>query len=169
MPSSSSTSSSAYPLIWNKISSIKIAMLVVTDPSGRLYSSPLTTLQKDFSGAIWFFVSASSEAVRATRASPEVNLAYIDHEKDLYVSLSGRALIDPNLEKREEFFNVFTKAWFPQGLSDPDLVLLRIDVHSAEYWDVKENKAIQLLKIAKAAATGSRPTSLGEHGNVRLG
>ena len=43
---------------------------------------------------------------------------------------------------------------------------MRIEV--AEYWNVKENKLLQLLKMGKAAATGTRPNKMGEHGEVQF-
>ncbi|MGE0632599.1 MAG: pyridoxamine 5'-phosphate oxidase family protein, partial [Pseudobdellovibrionaceae bacterium] len=35
--------------------------------------------------------------------------------------------------KAEELWNPLYKTWFKQGLEDPDLVLLKVKVDSAEY------------------------------------
>jgi len=59
------------------------------------------------------------------------------------------------------------KAWFPGGVDDPDLQLLRVQVQHAEYWDVKESRMVQLFKMAKAVVTGERPRGMGEHRDVR--
>ncbi|MGE0331098.1 MAG: pyridoxamine 5'-phosphate oxidase family protein [Ramlibacter sp.] len=60
------------------------------------------------------------------------------------------------------------KARFPGGQDDPDLALLAVQSGHAEYWNVKESKIAQVLKMARAAITGKPPTSLGEHREVNL-
>jgi len=33
----------------------------------------------------------------------------------------------------KELWNVFAQAWFPEGVDDPHLALLRVDIEQAEY------------------------------------
>ena len=61
-----------------------------------------------------------------------------------------------------------SEPWFSKGVDDPDLALVRVSISHAERWDIKENKALQLFKMARAAVTGKRPTGMGEHGEVRM-
>jgi len=68
--------------------------------------------------------------------------------------------------KKQALWNDFAKAWFKGGVNDPDLALVRVRIEHADYWDVKENKLVQLYKQAEAALTGKAP-KLGEHGHVR--
>ena len=58
------------------------------------------------------------------------------------------------------------KAWFPQGLDDPQLALLRVNIERAEYWD-SPGRAAYLLGIAKATLTG-KPTNMGENRKMML-
>ena len=39
--------------------------------------------------------------------------------------------------KIDERWNAFAQAWFPDGVDDPHLALVRIDVDRAQYWDDK--------------------------------
>jgi hypothetical protein len=55
------------------------------------------------------------------------------------------------------------KAWFPQGVNDPNLGLLAVHIVDAEYWDVTDSKMVQLLKMATSAVTGKPPTHMAEH------
>lgn len=59
-------------------------------------------------------------------------------------------------EKAKELWKPLLKAWFPKGLEDPDLALLKVSVESAEYWDAPSSKMVQIAGIAKAAVTGQR-------------
>ena len=46
--------------------------------------------------------------------------------------------------------------------------LVEVRIEEAEYWNVKENKLLQLLKMGTAAVTGNRPKKMGEHGEVEF-
>ena len=70
--------------------------------------------------------------------------------------------------KAEELWNPMVKAWFPGGLDDPHLALIKVTIQSAEYWDSDASKMRQFFEMAKAAFTGDKPKELGEHGKVEL-
>jgi general stress protein 26 len=72
------------------------------------------------------------------------------------VSVSGTAALIRDRAKIEEFWNPIYKAWFPDGLDDPTLALLVVNVEKAEYWDVGSSKMIQLVGFVKALATGEQ-------------
>src|SRR3546814_4736602 len=52
--------------------------------------------------------------------------------------------------------------WFPKGLDDPDLALLRVAVEKAEYWDSPSAAMTYLYGYAKSRLTG-RPPKGGEN------
>jgi general stress protein 26 len=154
--------------VWARIKDIRFAMLTTRDVDGSLTARPMTTVQKQFDGTLWFFTSRSSPPAAAVAASPEVGLQYVDTGSDVYVSLSGEATLEHDRVRMEGLWSPMVKAWFPKGIDDPDLVMLRVDVYKAEYWDIKESKPVQLFKMAKAAVTGTRPLDLGEHRTVTM-
>jgi hypothetical protein len=59
------------------------------------------------------------------------------------------------------------KAWFPDGLDDPALALLRVDIEKAEYWDSPSSTVVHLVGFVKALATG-KTYEPGEHEKVTL-
>jgi general stress protein 26 len=154
--------------LWKRIKDIRFAMLTTIDDDGGMTARPMTTVQKSFDGTLWFFTSRTSPPVQAVAINPSVGVQYTDTSSDLYVSLSGEAVIENDRVRKEGLWSPMVKAWFPKGIDDPDLVLLRIDVYKAEYWDVKESKPVQLFKMAKAMIKGVRPTDLGEHRTVTM-
>ena len=157
--------------LWKLIRDIRFGMLTTQSESGDLRSHPLTTQnRKEEDGSVlWFFISARSETVRDVLARHKVNLAYASPEDDRYVSISGRARLVNDPQKKQALWSPMSQAWFPGGVDDPDLALLAVDIHQAEYWDIKSSKMVQLLKMAQAAITGNPPTRLGEHEKVHLG
>ena len=162
------TTNEAHADVWERIKDQRYAMLTTRDADGTLTGRPMTVAQKSFGGTLWFFTSRTSPPAQAIAADPAVGLQYADTHKDLYVSLSGDAALDHDRVRMEGLGSPIMKAYFPDGLDDPELVLIRVDVHKAEYWDVKESKPVQLFKMAKAIAKGERATDLGEHRTVAM-
>jgi general stress protein 26 len=99
----------------------------------------------------------------------EVNLGYADPGSNTFVSVSGKAQLVRDAAKAQELWSPILKAWFPDGLHDPDLALLRVKVEHAEYWDSPSSKLVQLAGFVKAVATGkSYQAGPGEHGTVQM-
>jgi general stress protein 26 len=145
-------------------------MLSHRHTDGTLHSHPLTTQNKELGedGCLYFFVSRSSEVGQRLQQDGNVNLAYANTDKDTWVSVTGTARVLEDLQKKKELFNVMAKAWFPGGPEDPTMELVEVRIEEAEYWNVKENKLLQLLKMGTAAVTGKPPRKMGEHEEVHF-
>ena len=165
-----SQTSDDHSTLWNLIKDIKFGMLTHSHADGRLHSHPLTTQNKsmDEGAMLYFFVPKSGEIAQRLQSEGNVNVAYADPDADSYVSVSGSASLLDDQAKKDELFSSMAKAWFPEGAGDPNLGLLQVRIHHAEYWDVKESKMVQLAKMATAAVTGKRP-KLGEHRELNMG
>jgi general stress protein 26 len=138
------------------IRDIKFAMLATIQPDGMVYSCPMATQEADAEGRLWFFTGSDTDKVDAIRENPQVCVAYADPERQRYVSVSGLAELQNNPDKKKELWNPLYKAWFPQGVDDPKLVLIKVLITDAEYWHAPEGKMVQLLGFAEAAITGER-------------
>ena len=79
----------------------------------------------------------------------------------------GSAKIVTDRKKIDELWNPFVKVWFPEGKDDPELVLIKIAPHSAEYWDSSSSKMVVLFNMAKALVTGEEYNE-GEYGKIKL-
>jgi general stress protein 26 len=161
---------SEHEKLWELIKDTRFAMLSHRHADGSLHSHPLTT-QNDTLGAdgiLYFFVSRKTEVGQRLRQDGNVNLSYVHLDKDSYVSISGMATISEDMMKKKALFNTIAKAWFPGGPEDPDLELVEVKIHEAEYWDVKQSKLRQLFTMLKAAATGKPPHDMSEHREVHL-
>jgi general stress protein 26 len=151
------------------IKDINIAMLTTEAEDGMLHSRPMATQKSDFDGTLWFFTGLSTGKVSEIDWNPEVNLSYAEPKDTRYVSLSGSAEILHDRAKIREFWSDIYKAWFPQGIDDPDLCLMKVEVSFAEYWDVPSGKMVQVFGFLKALATGERLKMEGEsHGVVEI-
>lgn len=158
--------------LWDMIKDIRFAMFTTRSHqaahAGHLHARPMTTQNKRLEGgSLWFFMSRRSGPVADLMAEPTVNLSYTDADKDVYVSVSGTARVVNDPDKTRELWNKAAEAWFPGGPDDPDLALVVVNVTHAHYWDIQENKLVQLLAMTKAVITGGVP-KLGESVEVQL-
>lgn len=157
--------------LWKLIKDIRFGMLTHRHDNGQLHAHPLTTQNKDIDeqSQLYFFIPKNGEIYGRLQRDNQVNVTYADPGDDSYVSLSGNASFIEDQAKKEALWSPMAKAWFPEGVTDPNLALLSVHIDHAEYWDVKENKMLQLFKMATAAITGKPPTGMGEHKELSLG
>lgn len=155
--------------LWDLIRHIRFAMFTTRHENGHLHSRPMTTQNaKDDEGdRLWFFMSRSGDPVSDIAADSTVNIGYADPGKDCYVSVSGEARVVEDTAKKKALWSKMSEAWFPDGMDDPDLALVEVAITHAHYWDVKTNKAVQLIKMGVASVTGN-PPKMGETGEVRM-
>ena len=136
---------------------IKFTMFTTIGEEGNLYSRPMATLEIDernFDGRIWFFTDIHSPKVQNLKTDQHVNLAYAQPNDQKYISVAGTARIVNDREKMRELWTTVMKAWFPEGIDDPNIGLICVEVESAELWDSPPSKVVQLAGMAKAIVTG---------------
>ncbi|MCY7353176.1 MAG: pyridoxamine 5'-phosphate oxidase family protein [Cytophagaceae bacterium] len=150
-----------------RIKDIRVAIMTTVSTDGRLHSRPMATNDMDSDGTLWFFTNESSAKVDEINRKHVVSLSYSDLEDNTYVCLSGEAELVTDRQKMEELFNPMVRAWFPKGLEDPDLALLKVSSQEAEYWDSSSSKMVTAFNVLKALVTGTEYKE-GEHGKVKL-
>jgi general stress protein 26 len=154
--------------LFDMIKDVKFAMFTTHKVQGHLHSRPMTTQNKsiDEDDSLWFFMSRAGDPVSEFQGDDQVNVSYASPSSDTYVSVSGVARVVEDMARKQALWNKGAEAWFKGGVNDPDLALVQVRIEHADYWDVKENKLVQLYKIAEAAVTGT-PPKMGEHGHIR--
>ena len=148
------------------VSRSRVGMLSTLE-EGSMRFRPMSHVDIDDDGKIWFFTSKTSWKAEEIQRNPTVQLIYINESDSIYLSLEGIAQIVENQHRMKELFNPFVKAWFPQGLKDPALALLVMHPVSVEYWTNDDSKVLTYIKMLASAVTGSQP-SIGEHGKLTL-
>lgn len=145
---------------------IDFCMLTTMD-GGYLRSRPMSTQQFEFDGDLWFFTADNTHKIGEIEKDDRVNVSYSKPDDNTYLSVSGRAQVVKDRKKIEELWSPVLKAWFPEGLDDPTLCLLKIPVEQAEYWDAPSSKIVQLFGMVKALATGQE-ADYGENKKINL-
>lgn len=145
---------------------IDFCMLTTID-GGKLRSRPMSTQELGENGELWFFTRDNTHKMDEIAADNRVNVAYSKPDDNTYVSVSGSASLSKDRAKMEELWSPILKAWFPDGLEDPNICLLKVDVEEAEYWESTSSTIVQLAGFVKAMVTGQE-ADYGDHGKVKI-
>ncbi len=149
------------------IKGVDIAMFTTEMPDGSLRSRPMATQNEDFDGTLWFLTDKTTPKIGEIEGHTQVNLSYANPSSSTYVSVSGRASIVADRDKIAQFWSEAHKVWFPDGPNDPDIVLIKVEVDQAEYWD--NNQLVTLFGMAKGYVTGEGYQGEGaEHAKLSL-
>ena len=147
------------------IKDIEVAMLTTRTRDGSLLSRPIQTLKLDSNGELIFFTAAKSHKVEDLTDDAAANLAYAHPGEHRYVSVRGRARMDRDDDTIRELWTPAQKIFFPEGQHDPDLMVLRIRVRDAAYWETADNFVARAFDFARGMLDDS-PSDLGEHGHL---
>jgi general stress protein 26 len=135
------------------IKGIKFAMLTTVEDDGSLRCRPMLTLDVEFDGDLYFFTRVSAPKVDEVERDRHVCVSYVKPEDQRYVSMSGLARLLRDHAKMEALWTPELKAWFPDGVKDPELALLWISVTQAEYWEGPSGTLVYMAGV-KAMAAG---------------
>ena len=133
---------------------IRIAMLTTVDEEGHFISVPMAQQEVEFDGDLWFFAERDSRVVLNLTLNPHVGVTL--SSSDTWISIDGDGEVVQDPAKARELWNSWVEAWLPQGPDDPNVVLIKVTGHGAEYWDTPGGRAASILSFAKAKITGKR-------------
>lgn len=144
-----------------------VLMTVSDTTSGRLHGRPMSIAAFEPDGVCWFFTDIDSPKVSEAKADPEAYVVCQDSSRQ--VVMRGNVGITRDREKMEKYYSKAVEVWFPDGLDDPKLCLMRFVPEEAEYWDLSGTKKLRyFVEAAKAFVTGETPEPVShQHGKVQ--
>lgn len=154
-------------MLREKIEKSKTAMLTTFTTSNGFHSRPMGTAQLDVDGSLWFFTNEFSAKVAEISQDNKVNVTYTNASASTYISINGIASIVDNRVKMQELWDPYVQAFFPDGLEDPKLTLLKVDISDAEYWDNSAGALAIAFKWIQSKITGKKFEE-GEHDKITL-
>ncbi|WP_151088619.1 pyridoxamine 5'-phosphate oxidase family protein [Hymenobacter baengnokdamensis] len=155
--------------LFEKIKDVRIAMLTTFDEQHALHSRPMATIKPEADGSLLFFTDKESAKVYEVKKDNQVNLSYSDPSANTYASISGRASAYRDEAKIAELWTEPMRGWFPKGKDDPNIMILKVDIDKAEYWDSPSSLLVQAYAYARAVVTGqrSKDDDVNEHAQVQ--
>ncbi len=126
----------------------RVAMLTTMEPGGALRSRPMAVQEIDEEGEAWLITERASAKVEEVEREHHVNLSFLRPMRGRYVSVSGRATVVRDEAKLRQLWHPTLQVWFPDGLDQPDLCLLRVRIDKAETWDAPVGNLQQVARLA---------------------
>jgi len=113
------------------IKGIDTAMLTTVSEEG-LVSRPMKTQDIEFDGDLWFLTKKDTGKFHELLRNRQVNVAYAGKS---FVSIRGEAELVESTEKLKEIWNPMYEKLLETDYDDPNLVLIKVNAETAEYWD----------------------------------
>jgi general stress protein 26 len=102
---------------------------------GGFHARPMSNNgEVEFDGDVWFFSAADSRKVREIKANPTVHLSYADLQDWRFVSMTGRAQVVRDPEKKAELWMDDLERWFDDGPDSEGIVLIKVTPSLVSYW-----------------------------------
>jgi len=142
---------------------------MITLVNGELTARPIGIVggTSKFDGTLWFITDKRSRKVAAIEAGALTTLLFQNDKEGSYLQLAGRASVIDDRAKLEELYTTLQRTWFPKGVDDPDITLVRFDATEANYWDSHDSYVRLAAAFVKSVATGS-PGKSGNAGVAKL-
>jgi|UPI000038ECDB general stress protein 26 len=150
------------------VKDVRSCMLITIEKyTDILAGRPMGISKIEEDGTMWFFTKTTSQKVDEIEQNSQISLAIMSESKNIYLMINGTADLSYDYGKMKELWNPAMKAWFPEGLEDPDMMLIKVTPSEARYWDSSASKMIVALNMVKAIVTGKEYNE-GTHGKIRL-
>ena len=135
--------------------------------AGNLSGRPMGLSKVEEDGTLWFFTNKSSKKAEEIAASHNVAITINNESSNNHLMINGTGVLISDTFKIKQLWSPIMKAWFPLGLDDPDMILIKVVPTEVNYWDSSSSKMVVLFNMLKAIATGKEYAE-GEHGTIGL-
>ena len=155
--------------LFEKIKDVHIAMLTTFNEQHQLHSRPMGTIKPQADGSLLFLTDKESAKVYEIKKDSQVNLSYADPSSNVYVSVTGHANAYRDQAKIDELWAEPFRAWFPKGKEDPNIMILKVEIDQAEYWDTPSSFLSVAYGYVRSVVTGekSQDDDVNQHAQVQ--
>lgn len=144
----------------DKLDGLRVGMLTLREPTNGLCSRPMTALEMDEAGSIWFMASRKSTAPLLGSGAQPANLSFADGGSSDFVSISGTAAMSDDPQRKRDLWSLAARPWFDSA-DDPDLTLIAVSPAHVEIWDGPDNAIARVLSMAASVVAG-KEVGMGE-------
>jgi general stress protein 26 len=138
------------------VKDVTICMFTTIDENLDLSSRPMFTSNVDDEGNVWFFTNEFSEKINEVSKDNLVHLIYSHPVKNIYVDVKGTCSLIIDKKKMEELWDPALKSWFPEGLEDPKICLIKVATETAHFWNHSSSKMGLLFGMIRSITKGDQ-------------
>lgn len=167
MKHNTSNDNSAFEDIFQKMEMIEVAFLCAQGEDNIISRPMMAQFDEDDRKSLYFISSSNAEQVEALIKNPNAVATMTDSSNKIYIEAKGQCQITQSKEKIKPFWNAMVDTWFPEGLKDSDVSLIKLSLESLECWDSSGNIIMKAANLLMAKLTNTIP-NLGEKTSVVL-
>lgn len=149
------------------VNDINVCMFI-TNNKDTDHTRPMYTIEVEENGTLWFFTDIRSIKVEEVSMDHTVHLVYAHPGKESFLDVWGNAAVITDKQTIKDKWSPMVKAWFPGGIDDPNISLLKVKPQDAYYWDAEAGKMVSFLKIIAGAITGKSALSSDAQGRLKV-
>jgi len=149
------------------VNDINVCMFI-TNSKKHDHTRPMATIEVEDDGTLWFFTDIRSIKVEEVSAQHTAHLVYAHPGKESYLDVWGKASVVNDKQTLEDKWSPVVKAWFPKGVDDPNLALLKLVPREVYYWDAEAGRMVSFIKIIAGAITGKPAFSKDAQGSLKV-
>lgn len=151
------------------VEEINVCMFITNSSSNdHEHTRPMSTAEVEDDGTLWFFTDIRSIKVEEVNKERQVHLTYAHPGKVSYLDVWGTATINTDKQLIKDKWSPVVKAYFPDGVDDPNLALMQVEPTEVYYWEAESGKMIQFFKMAAAAVTGNPKIADASEGKLNI-
>ena len=124
------------------------------DSGGRVDARPMSVLQVDEDGNLWFLSAQDSHKNQELQDNPSVRLFFQGSAHAEFMHLEGRATISRDKARIRELWKFALQTWFTEGEDDPRITVIKVAPTYGYYWDNKHGNAVAGIKMLIGATIG---------------
>lgn len=150
------------------VEEIRVCMFITNNRNEHEHTRPMSAVEVDEAGALWFFTDIRSIKVEEVSIDREVHLTFAHPGKESYLDVWGTSSISTDRELIKAKWSPVVKAYFPNGADDPNLALMKVVPTDVYYWESETGKMMQFLKMAAAAVTKQPAVAKSAEGKLEI-
>lgn len=150
------------------VEDVRVCMFITNNQTEQEHTRPMSVVDVEDNGTLWFYTDVRSIKVEEVATDKKVHLTFAHPGKESYLDVCGTGQIVTDKALIKEKWSPVVKAYFPNGVDDPNIALLRVQPYSVYYWEAETGKMVQFLKMAVSAVTGNTKIAQGAEGKLNL-
>ena len=150
--------------VWKMMEELDFAMFT-TRKGKSIVSRPMSTIVKHDEGRIYILTHGNGDAVKESKADPNVLLSY-GNGSNKFVSAQAKADLSDDKALIKRLWNPGAQVFWPDGPEKSDVTAIVLSPVSAEFWDGPTG-IVSTAKFLFGLVAGSTP-DMGDNASVRL-
>lgn len=123
----------------------------------RMHFQPMTAFLERDTGQIWIFSGKDTDLVRESSGGRHAMFTFHAEKRGVWACLGGELSETFDRGRLEKYWSPMVAAWYPDGKDDPNLTMLRFDLHDAEVWVERKGPLKFAFETAKANLSRELP------------